>query len=294
MPERSCRCWRGCRQAAPRTTRTGRTRSSGTACARSPTAEGGRVRIDEPQPARRDRRSTRSCARSAASSAHAELVLDGEIVALRRARPARTSGGSSTRMHVARESAVKRRMADTPVVYMIFDLLYLDGHSTMALPYDRAARAARPARASTARTGGPRRTTSATARRWWRRAASRASRESLPSASTAATSRARAAARWLKIKNQPPPGVRRRRLAAGQGAGARTGSARWRVGYYDGRGAAIRRQRRHRVSRSTTLSGLKRACWSRCARTRARSSGRQPPKGTDFVRARAGRRGRVR
>jgi bifunctional non-homologous end joining protein LigD len=62
------------------------------------------------------------------------VILDGEIVALdeqgrsdfQRLQP---------RMHLESESAVRRRMIDTPVVYMIFDLLYLDGHSTMGLGY---------------------------------------------------------------------------------------------------------------------------------------------------------------
>jgi len=36
---------------------------------------------------------------------------------------------------VTSPAAIKRRVADTPVVFMIFDLLCLDGHSTMPLPY---------------------------------------------------------------------------------------------------------------------------------------------------------------
>ena len=31
---------------------------------------------------------------------------------------------------------MKRRMRDTPVTYVAFDLLYLDGHSTLSLPYE--------------------------------------------------------------------------------------------------------------------------------------------------------------
>jgi bifunctional non-homologous end joining protein LigD len=38
-------------------------------------------------------------------------------------------------MHVSSSSVIRRRVADTPVVYAIFDLLYLDGHSLMGLPY---------------------------------------------------------------------------------------------------------------------------------------------------------------
>ena len=38
-------------------------------------------------------------------------------------------------MHVASRAQARRLMTATPVTYMIFDLLWLDGHSLMALPY---------------------------------------------------------------------------------------------------------------------------------------------------------------
>jgi bifunctional non-homologous end joining protein LigD len=38
-------------------------------------------------------------------------------------------------MHLAGEHRVRRRAADVPVVYVIFDVLYLDGRSTLGLPY---------------------------------------------------------------------------------------------------------------------------------------------------------------
>ena len=63
-----------------------------------------------------------------------EAILDGEVVAFdEEGRPSfqRLQG----RMHLASESAVRRRMSDVPVAYMVFDLLFLDGHATMALPY---------------------------------------------------------------------------------------------------------------------------------------------------------------
>jgi bifunctional non-homologous end joining protein LigD len=63
-----------------------------------------------------------------------EAVLDGEIVAFDDAgQPSfeRLQG----RMNLASEAAVRRRMADCPVTYLIFDLLYLDGHSLLDLPY---------------------------------------------------------------------------------------------------------------------------------------------------------------
>jgi bifunctional non-homologous end joining protein LigD len=48
-----------------------------------------------------------------------------------------------SRMHVTGASQIKRLQASTPVVYAIFDLLYLDGKSLMGLPYaERRARLA--------------------------------------------------------------------------------------------------------------------------------------------------------
>ncbi len=45
------------------------------------------------------------------------------------------------RMHLASAERVRRRAATVPIVYVIFDLLYLDGRSTLALPYlERRAR----------------------------------------------------------------------------------------------------------------------------------------------------------
>lgn len=61
-------------------------------------------------------------------------VLDGEVVAFdEQGLPSfeRLQG----RMHLASDSAVRRRMTAVPVTYVAFDLLYLDGHVLMALPY---------------------------------------------------------------------------------------------------------------------------------------------------------------
>jgi bifunctional non-homologous end joining protein LigD len=63
------------------------------------------------------------------------IVLDGEVVAFdEQGRPSfeRLQG----RMHLASDAAVRRRMRDTPVTYVAFDLLYLDGHSTLPLGYE--------------------------------------------------------------------------------------------------------------------------------------------------------------
>ncbi len=69
-----------------------------------------------------------------------ELVLDGEIVAFdEQGRP--SFERLQRRMHVTSPAAVRRLMSSHPVLYAIFDLLYLDGHSLMELPYsERRAR----------------------------------------------------------------------------------------------------------------------------------------------------------
>jgi len=60
-------------------------------------------------------------------------VLDGEIVAFDGERP--SFERLQRRMHVSNERAVRRLMKEVPVVYVLFDLLWLDGHSTLELPY---------------------------------------------------------------------------------------------------------------------------------------------------------------
>jgi bifunctional non-homologous end joining protein LigD len=64
------------------------------------------------------------------------LILDGEVVAFdEQGRP--SFERLQSRMHLASDSAVRRRMRDTPVTYVIFDLLYLEGHSTVSLAYEQ-------------------------------------------------------------------------------------------------------------------------------------------------------------
>src|SRR3954471_19427315 len=61
-------------------------------------------------------------------------VLDGEVVAFDElGRPSfeRLQG----RMHLTGEARIGARTRSTPIAYVIFDLLYLDGESLMRLPY---------------------------------------------------------------------------------------------------------------------------------------------------------------
>jgi bifunctional non-homologous end joining protein LigD len=72
----------------------------------------------------------------AAELGSTEAVLDGEIVAFDEdSKPSfeRLQG----RMNLASEAAVRRRMGDCPVTYLVFDLLHLDGRSLMELPYTK-------------------------------------------------------------------------------------------------------------------------------------------------------------
>jgi bifunctional non-homologous end joining protein LigD len=65
-----------------------------------------------------------------------DAVLDGELVAF-------DPGGRPSferlqqRIHQTSESVVRRRMRSHPVTYVIFDLLYLEGHDLTSEPYSR-------------------------------------------------------------------------------------------------------------------------------------------------------------
>jgi bifunctional non-homologous end joining protein LigD len=61
-------------------------------------------------------------------------ILDGEIVAFD-ADGLPSFATLQRRMHVGAPAQAKRLAKDAPVTYMIFDLLWLDGHSLMTLPY---------------------------------------------------------------------------------------------------------------------------------------------------------------
>jgi bifunctional non-homologous end joining protein LigD len=82
-----------------------------------------------------------------------EMVLDGEIVAFDYSDPTHPRPSFERlqrRMHVRGASAIRRLQSSMPVVYAIFDLLYLDGHALMELPYRE-----RRARLEALELGGP-------------------------------------------------------------------------------------------------------------------------------------------
>jgi bifunctional non-homologous end joining protein LigD len=63
------------------------------------------------------------------------VILDGEVVGFdEHGRP--SFGALQGRMHLTREAQVKRLAKSAPVTYIIFDLLWMDGHSLMHLPYE--------------------------------------------------------------------------------------------------------------------------------------------------------------
>jgi bifunctional non-homologous end joining protein LigD len=64
-----------------------------------------------------------------------EVVLDGEVVAFDGGRPSFQK--LQSRMHLTSDHAVRRLARDEPVHYIVFDLLFLDGHSLMDLRYDQ-------------------------------------------------------------------------------------------------------------------------------------------------------------
>ena len=68
-----------------------------------------------------------------------QAVLDGEIVALdEEGRP--SFEALQPRMNTAEPNRVRRLAETIPVTYMIFDLMHLDGHSALEIPYDERRR----------------------------------------------------------------------------------------------------------------------------------------------------------
>ena len=69
-----------------------------------------------------------------ALSSH-RAILDGEVVAFdAEGRP--SFEALQGRMHLTSESQIRRLAKANPVTYLVFDLLWLDGHSLLRLPYE--------------------------------------------------------------------------------------------------------------------------------------------------------------
>jgi len=69
-----------------------------------------------------------------------EVILDGEIVALdENGRPSFEQ--IQQRMGLSDPNEIRRKMKAVPVTYMVFDVLWRDGHSLMPLPYTERRRA---------------------------------------------------------------------------------------------------------------------------------------------------------
>jgi bifunctional non-homologous end joining protein LigD len=63
-----------------------------------------------------------------------DAILDGEVVAFdANGRP--DFGTLQNRMHLANAIEVQKKMVEVPVLYLIFDVLWLDGESLMKRPY---------------------------------------------------------------------------------------------------------------------------------------------------------------
>ena len=206
------------------------------------------------------------------------IVLDGEIVAFdEEGRP--SFERLQSRMHLASDSAVRRRMRDIPATYVIFDLLYLDGHSTTGLFVRGAPPAARPARArgaGLARAGVPPRRGEGAAR-GDARARDRGHRREEARLPVPAR---RACVALDQGEERPHAGRRDRRLDARRG-GRTTSLGSLAAGVMED-GELVYCGKVGTGFTEQSLALLKREL-EPLARDTSPFSGRQPPKGTQFV-----------
>jgi bifunctional non-homologous end joining protein LigD len=96
-------------------------------------AEGGRLRLESRNRTNITPRYPELRELGRALGTH-EAVLDGEVVSFEAGRP--SFQRLQRRMHLTSEGQVRRLSQSEPVVYIVFDLLWLDGHSLLALPYE--------------------------------------------------------------------------------------------------------------------------------------------------------------
>ena len=90
---------------------------------------------EQPQRARHHRRAIRSCGRSGEALGAREALLDGEVVAFERRAP-ELPAPAEPHAPDLRGARCGAWPSAEPVVYVIFDLLYLDGRSLIARPYE--------------------------------------------------------------------------------------------------------------------------------------------------------------
>ena len=183
-------------------------------------------------------------------------------------------------MHVTSPSAVRRLAASTPVVYAIFDLLYLDGHSLMELPYrERRARleelglSGRAWRVPAAHRGGGARLLEATSAQGLEGiVAKRLDSRYEPGRRTGA---------WIKIKHTTRQELVIGGWLPGEGRRAERIGALL-MGYYEDGALSLRRARRHRLHRADAR------------RARAAAGAAAPRAERRSLRARSSRATRVR
>src|SRR3954471_15850543 len=96
--------------------------------------EGGRIRLASRNRTNITPRYPELSPLGRALGAHS-AVLDGEVVSFADGVP--SFQRLQRRMHLTSESQVRRLAQTEPVVYMIFDLLWLDGHSLMGETYEQ-------------------------------------------------------------------------------------------------------------------------------------------------------------
>jgi bifunctional non-homologous end joining protein LigD len=208
------------------------------------------------------------------------MVLDGEVVAFdAQGRPSFEL--LQSRMHLASDAQVKRRMRQVPVAYVAFDLLWLEGHSTMGLPY-----ADRRRLLAGLELEGPS----------WRAPAHREGDGAALLEASAAQGLegivakrldsvyepGRRAGAWVKIKNRPSQDVVIGGWLAGEGGRASTLGA-LAVGVHDEPGGELRYAGKVGTGfTQETLASTLRELRSR-EREESPFSGRQPPRGTKFV-----------
>ncbi len=229
---------------------------------------------------------------------YAEAVLDGEIVAFLvfgpRPPPTELRAASEPHTTSSASAAVRRLMRTTPVVYAVFDLIYLDGHSLMERPYSRAPRPLKSRSTSQGPRGACPPSILATGSRLLEATRSRGLEGSSRSGSTPATTRPTQRC-VAEDQEHAPPGDGDRRLDPGRGSPDRAD-----------RGAADGRPQR--TGRSGTrgesgpefteklLDDLLAGASSRCGRRTARSMRRRSSHGKPCSSTRAwrGRGDRVR